>query len=255
LTPLARSRRAPAPKKETVADPAAEAAAVVKALKAAGTARNRSGMARFGITGEVAGVTLAAMRPIQRRYRRDHAFAAALWRTGLHEARIMACDLDEPDKVTSRQMDAWAGAFDNWAVCDGACLHLFVKTPFVQEKIEKWANDEREFVRRAAFSLIACYTVHGKQVPDERFLPYLDLIERRATDPRNFVKKAVNWALRQIGKRSQALRRPALALARRLAASDDRNARWIGKDAVRELTDPVQVRRIAARSRGRTDPR
>ncbi|MEX0852835.1 MAG: DNA alkylation repair protein [Bauldia sp.] len=238
---------APKAPKRVVADPAAEAKAVVGELRAAGTAQNRAGMARFAITGDAAGVSLAAMKPIARRYRRDHAFAAALWRSGLHEARILACFLDEPDKVTSSQMDAWASDFDNWAICDGACLHLFVATPFVEEKIEKWAEDERQFVRRAAFSLIACYTVHGKTVPDPRFLPFLDLIEQGASDDRNFVRKAVNWALRQIGKRSKTLHCPALALARRLAASDDKTARWIGRDAVRELTDPVRVERMASR--------
>lgn len=204
-------------------------------------------MARFGITGTTAGVSLAAMKPIARRYRRDHALAAALWQSGLHEARIMACDLDEPAKVTPEQMDQWAADFDNWAVCDGACLHLFVKTPFAEDKIRQWAKDEREFVRRAAFSLIAVYAVHGKAIPDRTFAGFLGLVERSSTDPRNFVRKSVSWALRQIGKHSQALHRPALALARKLADSDDKAARWIGKDAVRELTDPAQIARIAQR--------
>ena len=225
----------------------ATAAKIVAELKTAGTAENRAGMARFGITGNTAGVSLAAMKPIAKRYHRDHVLAAALWRSDLHEARIMACDLDEPAKVTANQMDAWAADFDNWALCDGACLHLFVKTPFVEPKIRQWAEDEREFVRRAAFSLIAVYTVHGKAIPDKVFAGFLDLVERHATDPRNFVRKSVNWALRQIGKHSIALHRPALALARRLADSDNRSARWIGKDAVRELTDPVQVARLKAR--------
>jgi 3-methyladenine DNA glycosylase AlkD len=241
------SRRAVASKRRVVANATTEAERVVKELRAAGTAENRTGMARYGIAGDVAGVSLAAMKPIQKRYRRDHAFAAALWQTGLYEARILACSLDEPGKVTQSQMDAWAGEFDNWALCDGACLHLFVDTPFVESKIEKWAKDRREFVRRAAFSLIACYTVHRKEVPDDRFAGFLDLVERCATDERNGVKKAVNWALRQIGKRSKALHRPALALAKRLAASDDKTARWIGRDAVKELTDPAQLKRIAAR--------
>jgi 3-methyladenine DNA glycosylase AlkD len=204
-------------------------------------------MARFGITGNTAGVSLAAMKPIAKRYRRDHALAAALWRSGLHEARIMAADLDEPAKVTAKQMDDWAADFDNWALCDGACLHLFVKTPFVEDKIRQWAEDEREFVRRAAFSLLACYTVHGKKIPDKAFAGFLDLIERHASDPRNFVRKSVNWALRQIGKRSQALHGPALALAGKLADSDDRSARWVGKDALRDLTDAKQVARLKRR--------
>ena len=204
-------------------------------------------MARFGITGNTAGVSLAAMKPIARRYCRDHRLAAALWQSGLHEARLPACDLDEPAKVTAEQMDAWAADFDNWALCDGACLHLFVKTPFVEEKIRQWAKDEREFVRRAAFALLVAYTVHGKAIPDKALAGFLDLVERTAWDERNFVRKAVNWALRQIGKHSQALHRPALALARKLAASENKAARWIGKDAVRELTDPAQLERLATR--------
>ena len=219
-------------------DPAAAAAEIVAALKAAGSAENRAGMARYGITGNTAGVSLAAMKPIARRYARDHALAAALWQSGLHEARIMACDLDEPARVTPAQMDSWAADFDNWALCDGACLHLFVKTPFVEDKIRQWAEDEREFVRRAAFALLVAHAVHGKAIPDKVFADFLDLVERHAGDPRPYVRKAVNWALRQIGKRSRALYGPALALARKLAASDDGTARWIGKDAVRELTDP-----------------
>ncbi len=233
--------------KRAVDDASAEAQAIVAELTAAGTAENRAGMAHFGITGNTAGVSLAAMRPIARRYARDHALAEALWQSGLHEARIMACDLDEPAKVTPEQMDRWAADFDNWALCDGACLHLFVKTPFVEAKIRQWAKDERDYVRRAAFSLIAAYTVHGKAIPDKTFAGFLDLVERHANDPRNYVRKAVNWALRQIGKHSPALHRPALALAERLAASDDKSARWIGKDAVRELSNPKQIERIKVR--------
>ena len=225
----------------------APAAEIVAALKAAGTAENRAGMAHYGITGNVAGVSLAAMKPIAKRYRPNHGLAAALWQSGLHEARIMACDLDEPDKVTPEQMDDWAADFDNWALCDGACLHLFVKTPFVEDKIRQWAADEREYVRRAAFSLLATYTVHGKAIPDKVFLGFLDLIAQHAGDPRNYVRKSVNWALRQIGKHSPALHAPALALAQKLAASDDKSARWIGKDAVKELTDPKQLQRLKAR--------
>ncbi len=233
--------------KRDAGDPWAEANGIVAELKAAGTAENRAGMAHFGITGNTAGVSLAAMKPIAKRHARNHALAAALWQSGLHEARIMACDLDEPAKVTREQMDRWAADFDNWALCDGACLHLFVKTPFVEEKIWQWAGDEREFVRRAAFSLLACYTVHGKAIPDKVFADFLELIERHAADSRNFVRKSVNWALRQIGKHSRGLHRPALALARKLAAADDKSARWIGRDAVKELTDPKQIARLKAR--------
>ncbi len=218
---------------------------ILAELRSLGSEENRAGQARFGINTERAyGVSIANLRPIARRLKRDHALAAALWATGVHEARILAAYVEEPAKVTPAQMDAWVAEFDSWDLCDQVTGNLFVRTPHVKTKIAKWAKDKREFVRRAAFALLAAYTVHGKAVPDADFLPYLDLIERYSTDQRNFVKKAVNWALRQIGKHSLALHAPALALAEELAASDDKTARWIGKDAVKELTDPKQIARI-----------
>jgi 3-methyladenine DNA glycosylase AlkD len=202
-------------------------------------------MARYGINATRAfGVSIAVLRPIARRHKGDHALAAALWATGFHEARLLAVFIDDPKEVTPEQMDAWAGAFDSWDLCDQACSNLFVRTPVVEAKIAAWAEDDREFVRRAAFSLLAAYTVHGKRIADERFAAFLPLIERHATDPRNYVKKAVNWALRQIGKHSLALHGPALALADKLAASGDRTARWIGRDAARELRDPAHIARV-----------
>lgn len=224
--------------------------AILAELRALGSEENRAGMARFGINTERAfGVSMAAMRPLERQHRRSHDLAIALWARGWHEARILAALIDDPKLVTRKQMDDWAAAFNSWDLCDQACMKLFARTPFVAEKAAKWAKDKREFIRRAAFATIAGYTISARKAPDSEFLPFLDLIERYATDERNFVKKAVNWALRQIGKRSPTLHKPALALARRLAASDDRTARWIGKDAVRELTDPVQIARIAKRTK------
>jgi 3-methyladenine DNA glycosylase AlkD len=224
-------------------------AAVVAELRALGSEKNRAGMARYGInTRRAFGVSIAQLRPIARRLKPNHDLALELWKSGWHEARLLAALIDEPGKVTAEQLDSWVADFDSWDLCDQACSKLFVRTPFTEAKIVEWAEDEREFVRRAGFALLVAYTVHGKKVPDRRFLAYLDLVERHAADPRNFVKKAVNWALRQIGKRSMALHRPALALAERLAASPDRTARWIGRDAVRELTDPVQIERIARRT-------
>jgi 3-methyladenine DNA glycosylase AlkD len=206
-------------------------------------------MARYGIeTQRAFGVPIAALRPVARRLKRDHALALALWGTGYHEARLLAVFVDEPSKVTPRQMDQWAGDFDSWDLCDQACSKLFVKTQFVEEKIKQWAEDERPFVRRAAFALLAAHAVHGKSVPDTYFASLLDLIEKHAGDPRNFVKKAVNWALRQIGKRSIDLHRQALAMAERLAAADDRTARWIGKDAAKELGDPARIARIKGKT-------
>jgi 3-methyladenine DNA glycosylase AlkD len=143
-------------------------------------------------------------------------------------------------------MDAWAAEFNSWDLCDQACMKLFAKTPFVSEQVAKWAKDKREFVRRAAFATIAGYAVHAKKASDDEFLPFLKLTEAHATDPRNFVKKAVNWSLRQIGKRSKTLHAPALVLAKKLAACDDKAARWIGRDAVKELSDPKQIARLKA---------
>ncbi len=222
-----------------------EAEAILVQLTALGSEENRLGMARFGInTDRAFGVSMTAMRPIVRQYRRNHALAAELWDTGYHEARILAALIDDPKQVTSEQMDAWAAEFDSWDLCDQACMKLFAATPFVAEKVQQWAKDEREFVRRAAFALIAGYAVHAKKAPDETFIPFLDVIERHADDGRNFVKKAVNWALRQIGKRSASLHPKALALAEKLAASEDRTERWIGRDAVKELTDAKQRARL-----------
>jgi len=230
----------------------AEADGILAELKALGSEANRAGMARFGInTRQAFGVSIAAMRPMARRYRRRHDLAGALWASGWHEARILAALIDDPRAVTAAQMDEWVGEFDSWDLCDQATSNLFAATPFAADKIREWAEDEREFVRRAAFALIVGLTVRAKTLPDAALLAYLPLIERHAGDGRNFVKKAVNWALRQIGKRSLALHGPALALAGKLAQSSDPARRWIGRDALRELSDPKQVARVEARSQAR----
>ena len=219
-----------------------DAQAILKELREFGSPENRAGMARFGINvGKALGVSMAAMRPLERKYRRRHDLAAELWASGWHEARILASLIDDPKQVTRKQMDEWVAVFDSWDLCDQACMKLFARTPFVSAKVAKWAKDKREFVRRAAFATIAGYAVHAKKAPDTDFLPFLELIERYATDERNFVKKAVSWALRRIGRRNLALNASALALARRLAASEEASCRWVGKDALRELASP-QVR-------------
>ncbi len=224
--------------------------AVVAEIRALGSEKNRAGMVRYGInTSRAFGVSMTALAPIARRHRRDHELALALWRTGWHEARILATLIDDPKAVTPEQMDRWAADFDSWDLCDQACMKLFARTHFAAEKVRAWAADEREFVRRAAFALIAGCTVRAKNVPDRIFLDFLPIIETHATDERNFVKKAVNWALRQIGKHSLALHGPALVAAERLAASEDRTARWIGRDAVKELSDPARIARLEAKSR------
>ncbi|MDP2122389.1 MAG: DNA alkylation repair protein [Hoeflea sp.] len=212
-------------------------------LEAHGSADNIAGMARFGIGTERAlGVGNAALRPFARTLGHDHERALALWRTGIREARLLALFTDEPGRVSPAEARDMAKDFDSWEIVDAAA-DLFVEAG-LDGLIEFFATDEREYVRRTAFAMIAAASVHRKTDPDATLLAYLPLIEAHATDPRNFVRKAVNWALRNIGKRSLALHGPALALAQKLAGSDDKTARWIGRDAVRELADPDRIAMI-----------
>jgi len=210
-------------------------AEALAALEARGTAATRDGMARYGIVADKAfGVTVGDIRQIAKELGRDHALADALWRSGRYEARLLAAFVDDPKAVTPDQMHRWTAACENWADCDTICFHLFDKTPHAFAGIDRWATDEREFVRRAAFALLASVALHDKKCPEEPFLDRLPLIESAATDPRNFVKKGVSWALRGIGgRKSPALRAAARELADRLAASPDRTAKWIGRDAQR----------------------
>jgi 3-methyladenine DNA glycosylase AlkD len=197
----------------------------------------REGMARFGINPDRAlGVRIPDLRRLAKEIGTDHRLALALWRSGLHEARILASMIDDPEKVTETQMESWARDFDSWDLCDQCCGNLFDKTPFAYRKATEWAGREEEFVKRAGFALMAWAAVHDKRSADRAFLRFLPIIEREAGDDRNFVKKAVNWSLRQIGKRNRRLQREAMAAARRLAKSDTPSARWIGTDAVRELS-------------------
>lgn len=205
------------------------------ALEARGTASTRDGMARYGIVAsKTFGVTVADIRQIAKGLGRDHALADELWRSGWYEARLLAAFVDDPKAVTPDQMDRWAAGCENWADCDTICFHLFDKTPHAFARVDQWATDEREFVRRASFALLASVALHDKKCPDEPFLDRLKLIEAAANDERNFVKKGVSWALRAIGgRKSPALRAAARALADRLAGAPDRTARWIGGDAGR----------------------
>jgi 3-methyladenine DNA glycosylase AlkD len=207
-------------------------------LKRHGSKRNVAGMARYGITstGRVVGVSVGTLRTFARRIGSDHALAAELWEAGWYESRMLAAFVDEPSRVTRRQMNAWAADFDNWAICDTACFHLFDKTPLAWEKVRQWSTSPREFVKRAAFALMASLALHDKTTADARFRPWLPLIERGAADERNFVRKGVSWALRGVGRRSRSLNTAAVTVARRLARSDESAPRWVGKDALRELT-------------------
>jgi 3-methyladenine DNA glycosylase AlkD len=206
-------------------------------LKQHGSKRVADGMARYGITtaDRVAGVSVGDLQKLAKQIGKDHDLAAGLWASGWYEARLLAAFVDDPALVTRRQMDAWAAAFDNWATCDHACFHLFDRTPLAWEAAPRWAKSPREFVRRAGFALMACLALHDKAAADDRFLAFLPAIERGAADGRNFVKKAVSWALRSVGRRP-GLRTAAIDVAKRLAASADPAARWVGKDALRDLS-------------------
>jgi 3-methyladenine DNA glycosylase AlkD len=204
------------------------------ALEALGETRIRDGLSRYGIaTAErVIGVPMAGIQKVGKQLGRDHALAEALWATNVYEARLLAAYAADPALLTPAQMDAWARGFDNWGTCDTLCFALFDKSPHAFDMVDRWADDEAEFVKRAAFALLAGLALHDKKSADAPFLERLPLIEAAATDERNFVKKGVSWALRSIGgRKSPALRAAARALADRLAASSDNSARWVGRDA------------------------
>jgi len=202
------------------------------------------GMARYGIrTDHAVGVTVTELRRLARGLRPDHELAAALWTSGVHEARILASLVDEPALVTEAQMDGWVSTLDSWDVCDAVCGNLFDRTPFALDKAVEWAGREPEFERRAGFALMAWASVHRKDLPDRAFASLLPTIRASSTDDRTYVRKAVSWALRQIGKRSPGLNAKAISTAERIGRIDTRASRWIARDALRELqSDAVQER-------------
>jgi 3-methyladenine DNA glycosylase AlkD len=227
-------------------DTAADVAYALAWLEKRGSKKNRDGMARYGIVAsKVFGVSMGTMQSLAKELGRDHALSEALWKTGWYEARMLASLVGEPARVTPAQMERWSRGFDNWAVCDTATFVLWDRTPHAWTKVHEWSTRKEEFVKRAAFAMLASLTVHDKQAPDEPYLKGLKLIEHEASDDRNFVKKAVNWALRSIGKRNPALNKAAIAVARRLAESDDPASRWVGKDALREVTSPAVQKRLS----------
>lgn len=223
------------------------------ALKRGGSKAGVAGYARYGISVTRAfGTPMKQVHAIARTYRRDHDLALALWKSGWHEARLLASYVDDPALVTPAQMNAWCDSFDNWATCDTACFVLFDRTPHAFARITAWSQRRDEFGRRAAFALLASVALHDKTSADAVFSRCLTLAERVATDKRNFVKKAVSWALRGVGSRSPKLHAATLALAERLVASEDPTARWVGRDVVRDITRPLVVKRAAARAAKRS---
>ena len=205
-------------------------------------------MARYAIPSEKAfGVAMKDIQSEAKRLGRNHELAEGLWKSGWYEARTLAAYVEEPARVTAAQMDRWCRDFDNWAICDTVCFALFDRTPHAWQKVEQWSERRDEFVKRAAFALLWGLTVHDKTAGDEPFVHGLVLVEREAADERNLVKKAVNMALRAIGKRNAALNAAAVKVSQRLAASTDPTARWVGKDALKELGSPAVTKRLAAK--------
>jgi 3-methyladenine DNA glycosylase AlkD len=214
-------------------------------LKRSGTAATRDGMARYGITAKKSfGVTVAQLKLIARQFPRNHELALALWESEWYEARMLATMVDDPKQVTPQQMEAWCRDFDSWAICDTACFKLFDQTPHAWAKVWEWASRKEEFVLRASFALLASLALHDKKTSDEPFLESLQLIEKSASDDRNFVKKGVSWALRGIGSRSPDLHRACLELSKKLSTSPDRTERWIGKDALNDLSRKLVKSRV-----------
>jgi 3-methyladenine DNA glycosylase AlkD len=222
--------------------------AALTALEKMSTTRDRENLTRFGITAPKAfGVSVSNIQRLAKHLGRNHELADSLWKTGWYEARMLTSFVDEPARVTPAQMDRWCRDFDNWGICDTLCFHLFDRTPHAWAMVGKWSGKREEFVKRAAFALIASLAAHDKTAGDKPFLESLTLIEAAASDERNFVKKGVSWALRAVGRRSAALHTASVKLAKRLSASPEPAAKWVGKDALRDLTRPAVIRQVAAR--------
>ena len=217
---------------------------ILTRLKSLSNLKNKEGMARFGInTDQALGISLYALRPFAKEIGKNHDLAKQLWDSGIHEARILASMVGEPEKVTEDLMEGWVKDFNSWDVCDQVCSNLFDRTPFAYRKAVEWSKRKEEFVKRAGFVLMATLSVHDKKAEDQEFEKFFSIIIREAIDERNFVKKAVNWALRQIGKRNLMLNTTAIKIAQELKNIDSKSSRWIASNALRELaSEKVQTR-------------
>jgi 3-methyladenine DNA glycosylase AlkD len=212
---------------------------IITTLHSLANPENAKGMARYGINQHNnLGISIYHLRPLAKQIGTNHRLALRLWDSQIHDARLLACFIDDPTLVTSEQMDAWTEDFDSWDICDQACTSLFDLSPLAYDKVFQWAKQEKEFVKRAAFSLIAGLAVHDKIGTDQKFEDFLTLCITHSTDDRNYVKKAVNWALRNIGKRNPSLNKKALKTAEKIKTIDSKTARWIASDAIRELASP-----------------
>ena len=231
-----------------MANAKAEAAAAVAWLRARGSPRFRAGLARYGLPTEKAfGVPVGVIQKYGRSLGVDHALARELWKTGWTDARMLAAFVGDAAKVTPSEMDAWCRDFDSWGIVDTVCFKLWDRSPHAWNKAQQWAARKPEFEKRAGFVLMACLAAHDKAARDADFLKFLPIIEKGATDDRNFVKKGVSWALRHLGHRSATLHAAAVATAERLSASHDASQRWVGKDALRDLRRPAVIKKVRAR--------
>ncbi len=213
-----------------------------------------AGKAKAGINTESAyGISIPDLRRVAKKYRNEHTYADRFWASGIHEARILATMIDDPKQVTPEQMDRWVRDFDSWDLCDQCCNNLFRKTPYAHEKAAEWSEMDEVFVKRAGFALMAVLAVHDKEASDEEFLKFLPDIARESVDSRNFVKKAVNWALRQIGKRNPNLNAEAVKWARKINEMPYKSARWVASDALRELTGRDVRKRLKGRNNSKTE--
>ena len=203
------------------------------------------GMARYGINPENnLGVSMPTLREMGKEIKRDHALAEQLWESGIHDARILATIIDDPKLVTEEQMESWVNDFNSWDICDQCCSNLFGRSGFAYQKADEWSSNDKDFIKRAGFVLMARLAVGDKKADDSKFEPFLTLIKREAGDDRNYVKKAVNWALRQIGKRNLKLNKKAIETAEEIQEMDSRSARWIAGDALRELRSEAVQKRV-----------
>lgn len=209
---------------------------IMKKLKFLSRPENVEGMAKFGINPKNNyGISVPELRAMGKRIGKNHGLALRLWDSGIRDARLLACFIAEPKMMTENQMEKWARDFDSWDVCDQCCLNVFSKSVFSWKKAFEWSSRKEEFVKRAGFALMAILAVHDKEALDRNFLQFFPLIKRESVDGRNYVRKAVNWALRQIGKRNENLRKEVIILAKEISGIDSPSARWIGSDALREL--------------------
>ncbi|MCK5026085.1 MAG: DNA alkylation repair protein [Nanoarchaeota archaeon] len=218
---------------------------IIKELKKLSVPNRKADFLRFGINIDNAlFIQMPVLRDIAKSVGKNHKLVEDLWNTGIHEARIIACLIDEPDKVTEKQMEKWVKDFNSWDICDQCCNNLFRKTRFAHQKAVEWSSREEEFVKRAGFVMMAVLAVHDKKSEDNVFLKFLEIAKKESTDERNFVKKAVNWAIRQIGKRNELLNQKATAICHQIEKKDSKSSKWIAKDALRELNSEEVKKRL-----------